>query len=175
MQARLKSLTLNADGTQSVTLTVSEDLRDFFDDHHERLLDFEIRPYHSQRSKISNAYFHVLCNNIAVQTGESDDEVKERLVREYGVIKRGDNGEYIAFRIPNDADAGKLSSYAYTKFYDQIVEDGVVYNCFFMLKPTHEMNSQEMARLIDGAIAEAKELGIDTEPPVIKEEVIADE
>ena len=39
------------------------------------------------------------------------------------------------------------------------------FNCYLVYKQTHDMDTKEMARLIDGAIEAAKELGIETDTP----------
>lgn len=39
------------------------------------------------------------------------------------------------------------------------------YECYLFYKRSYELDSKEMARLIDGAIFEARNLGIDTDPP----------
>ena len=40
-----------------------------------------------------------------------------------------------------------------------------MFKCYLVYKQTHLMDSKEMARLIDGAIEVAKELGIETDTP----------
>lgn len=40
-----------------------------------------------------------------------------------------------------------------------------MFKCYLAYKQTHLMDSKEMARLIDGAIEVAKELGIETDTP----------
>ena len=44
-------------------------------------------------------------------------------------------------------------------------ENGKDYSCYFVYKESHKMDSKEFARLVDGAIEEAKELGIQTDTP----------
>lgn len=43
--------------------------------------------------------------------------------------------------------------------------DGKEYNCYLFYKRTRTLDSKEMARLIDGTIHVAQELGIDTDTP----------
>lgn len=45
------------------------------------------------------------------------------------------------------------------------MENGKEFRCYLLYKRTRYMDTAEMARLIDGAIYEAKELGIETDPP----------
>ena len=123
----------------------------------------QIKKYREKRSKSANAYFHVLVNKIAGETGESDVAVKTRLVIDYGVVAKDEDGCTIGFKLPATVDVSRI--YPYTRFFDQRHENGKDFNCYLVLKPTHEMDSKEMARLIDGTIEEAKELGIETDTP----------
>ena len=163
MRGKLKDLTLNRDGTQNITVTVRFDFRERFDQLQGKELDIEIKQHREKRSKNANAYFHVLVNKIAGETGEADEAVKTRLVVEYGVVAKDDDGMTIGFKLPASVNVDKI--YPYTRRFDQRMEGGKLFNCYLVLKPTHDMDTKEMARLIDGAIEEAKELGIETDTP----------
>ncbi len=163
MRGKLKDLTMNRDRTQNITVTVNADFREKFDQLMDKDLDIEIKVHREKRSKSANAYFHVLVNKIAAELNEADETVKTRLVIDYGVVARDEDGLTIGFKLPATVDVGKI--YPYTRLFDRRVEGGKTFNCYLVLKPTHDMNSKEMARLIDGAIEEAKELGIETDTP----------
>lgn len=163
MRGKLRDLTMNRDGTQNITVTVQTDFRDQFDQLNGKDLDIEIKQHREKRSKSANAYFHVLVNKIAGELNQSDESVKTRLVIEYGIVARDEDGLVIGFKLPATVNVSKI--YPYTRMFDQRVEGGKTFNCYLVLKPTHEMDTKEMARLIDGAIEEAKELGIETDTP----------
>lgn len=163
MTGRLKYLTMNRDGTQNITVTVKADFREKFDQLNGKDLDIEIKQHREKRSKNANAYFHVLVNKIAGELNESDESVKTRLVIEYGTIARDGDGMAIGFKMPASVNAAKY--YKYISCFDQRTENGKLFNCYLVYKETHEMDTKEMARLIDGAIEEAKELGIETDTP----------
>ena len=163
MRGRLRDLTMNPDRTFNVTVTVQADFRETFDRLKDKDLDIEIKQHKEKRSKSANAYFHVLVNKIAAELNEADETVKTRLVIEYGVVARDEDGLTIGFKLPAKVDVSKI--YPYTRLFDQRTEGGKSFNCYLVLKPTHEMDTKEMARLIDGTISEAKELGIETDTP----------
>ncbi len=163
MIGTLRDLTLNRDGTQNITVTVRADFREQFDRLKDKELDVEIKQHREKRSKSANAYFHVLVNKIAGETGEKDDDVKIRLVLGYGAIARDEDGLSIGFKLPASVDVSKI--YPYARLFDQREENGKLFSCYLVMKPTHEMDTKEMARLIDGAIEEAKALGIETDTP----------
>lgn len=163
MRGKLRDLTMNRDRTQNITVTVAADFREKFDQLKDKELDIEIKPHREKRSKSANAYFHVLVNKIAGETGESDEAVKTRLVIDYGTVARDENGMAIGFKLPASVDVSKI--YPYTRMFDRRTEKGKLFSCYLVLKATHDMDSKEMARLIDGTIEEAKELGIETDTP----------
>lgn len=163
MNGKLRDLTMNRDGTQNITVTVQADFREPFDKLKDKDLDIEIKQHREKRSKNANAYFHVLVNKIAGELNESDEAVKTRLVIEYGTIARDEDGMVIGFKLPATVNVSKI--YPYTRRFDQRTENGKLFNCYLVMKATHDMDTKEMAHLIDGAIEEAKELGIETDTP----------
>lgn len=54
---------------------------------------------------------------------------------------------------------------AYTRIFKQEEEGGKLFNCYLVYKHSSDMDSKEMSRLIDGAIYEAKKLGLETDTP----------
>ena len=81
MTGRLVDMSFSLNRKQRITLEVDSDFRNLWDKlNQEPLLDIEIKKHRNKRSHSANAYFHVLVNKIAAETGESDDLVKERLV-----------------------------------------------------------------------------------------------
>ena len=146
MTGRLVDMAFTLGGKQRVTLEINGDFREIWDKlHQEPVLDVEIKKHREKRSLSANAYFHVLCNKISAETGESEDAVKRRLVVSYGALAR--------------------DFYPYVRLYETRQENGKDYSCYFVYKESHKMDSKEFARLVDGAIEEAKELGIQTDTP----------
>lgn len=87
MTGRLVDMSFSLNRKQRITLEVDSDFRSLWDKlNQEPLLDIEIKKHRNKRSHSANAYFHVLVNKIAAETGESDDLVKERLVVAYGTV-----------------------------------------------------------------------------------------
>lgn len=62
-------------------------------------------------------------------------------------------------------DVGRI--YSYVKRFDTRVENGKEFACYLVYKQTHDMDTKEMARLIDGTVDEARELGIETDTPEV--------
>ena len=105
-----------------------------------------------KRSLDANAYFHVLCTKIAEKTRLSMDEVKYNLVINYGTA-------LYKVEIPAETDINKIWSYhRYIGEHDGKAQ-------YLLYKQTHTLDTSEMARLINGAIAEAQQLDIQTATP----------
>lgn len=163
MIGRLKDLSFGRNGESILTLTVRSDCGDLFDTLQDVDVSIEIKKYRKRRSLNANAYFHVLVNKIAAVQKLGDDEVKELMVERYGALARNDDGTVIGFKLPESVDVKKI--YPYTRCFDTRYEKGTKFNCYLCYKHTSELDSAEMARLIDGVVIEAQELGIETATP----------
>lgn len=163
MTGRLIDLSFGINRKQRITLEIDSDFREQFDRLKDVLLSVEIKQHREKRSKSANAYFHVLVNKIAAEEGGSDDAIKKSLVIEYGALATDEEGRHIGFKLPFSTNVDVI--YPYTKWFNSSIENGVEFNHYLVYKRTHEMDSKEMSRLIDGAIGKAKELGIETDTP----------
>lgn len=163
MKGRLIDMSFSREGRQRITVEILGDFRDSFDKLKDADVNIEIKKFRMKRSLSANGYFHVLVNQIASAQGVSDELVKKRLVIEYGALKRDADGRVVGFKLPISVDIDDI--YPYAKRFDTRTENGVQFACYLVYKPTHEMDTKEFTRLIDGAIDEAKELGIDTDTP----------
>ena len=100
MTGRLVDMAFTLGGKQRVTLEINGDFREIWDKlHQEPVLDVEIKKHREKRSLSANAYFHVLCNKISAETGESEDAVKRRLVVSYGALARDKDGKPVGLKL----------------------------------------------------------------------------
>ena len=116
---------------------------------------FEVRDYAKKRSLTANAYFWVLVNEIANVTNQSKDEIHLQMLKEYGQNE--------VFSIRSDIDVSR-----YLKYYEEIGKgkvNGKEFTHYRVFKGSSEMDSREMAILIDGVVQEAEQLGIPTLTP----------
>lgn len=116
----------------------------------------EVKKFTEKRSLNANAYFHLLVGKIAEVVRLPMSEVKRKMVFDYGT-------QLGAFR----AEATIPLEAAFTYF--QIIREskGTKRPCVDVIvwKPTHTLDKAEMARLIDGVVEEAEQLGIETRTP----------
>lgn len=163
MKGRLIDFSVGWNRKQRITIEVDSDFREGFDALKGADIELSLKKWRRKRSTDANAYFHVLVTAIAEARGISNDEVKQMLVVNYGTLARDEDNQIIGFKLPPGVDVSRI--YPYTKLFKQVEENGKLFNCYLVYKRSSEMDSKEMARLIDGAVQEAKELGIDTDTP----------
>ena len=153
-------------GKQKLTFTLTQkqpidDLKAII--ANKKLIAIEVSQQKRKRSLDANAYFHVLVGKIAEVMKLGEDETKVKMVLEYGSIMRDENGDKVGFKLPASVNVNSI--YKYAKWFDERIENGHKFNCYIIYEHTHKLDSKQMARLIDGTIYEAKELGIETMTP----------
>jgi hypothetical protein len=131
-----------------------------YDKLKDSVIDLTIDKWSDKRSLQANAYFHVLANEIAKATKSSMDDVKKLLVLQYGTPARGSDGKYAAVKVPKNTELDK-----FYKYYRHIGTDENGLDMYILYKRTSDLNKDEMSRLIDGTVDEAKALNIETLPP----------
>lgn len=138
--------------TASITAVVEELVK-----RGDELVDIEIKKHRERRTLDANAYFHLLVDKMSKELRVTADEVKHRLVCDYG-----SDGVYV--RLPATANIESFGV-KYYRLIGESKETKKPCNDYLVYKPTHEMDRAEMARLIDGTVEEAKQLGIETRTP----------
>lgn len=128
-----------------------------------KTLKIDIDEWKNKRSLNANSYFHLLVNEIASVMKIGNDECKIKMNLEYGSVATDKNGNKVIIKVPSDVDISKF--YDYAKFIAEKEEKGLKLSYYVFYKQTHTLNSKEMARLIDGTVEVAKELGIETKTP----------
>lgn len=130
-------------------------------------VDLTVEKWSDKRSLQANAYFHVLCNKIADTAKSSMDDVKKMLVTQYGTLARGTDGKLAGAILPPNTNVEDF--YPYYKWYET---DERGFNKYLFFKQTHTLNKDEMNRLIQGTVDEAKALKIETLTPAELEQMM---
>lgn len=141
------------------------------DKYRDGSLSIVLSRFRETRSLSANAYFHVLCGKIAKALQAGNDEVKRRLVLEYGEQRHAEDGSPMWFVVPKGSDP--IERAPYPKWFAEVNVRGVLSDAYIEYKPTHTLTTAEMSQLIDGTISEAKALGIETLSPYILEQMKA--
>ena len=118
-------------------------------------LMFEVKPWKSKRSLDQNAYYWALLGRLGQRLGYPSDALHRHMLREYGV--------YDVFTVRADVP---LSDYF--RYWDEVGQgemDGVRYRHIRAFKGSSEMDTAEFSRLLNGAIEECRQQGIETMTP----------
>lgn len=119
---------------------------------------------HRKRSLDSNAYFHVLCDKLRQKLGISMARCKNHLIADYGqILYLGDEPMIYKANAPEDYMM-ELET-LHTKCIKVTTENGREVFFYRVYRGSHEYNTEEMARLINGTIEECKAQGIETATP----------
>lgn len=160
MRGRLVDLSLSRSGKQRITIEVDQDFSNGFDALCQSDVNLSIKKWRNTRSLDANAFFHALANQIAECMGITAEEVKRDLAVSYGVV-----GTFC--QLPHDAEIDKIYPY-YRLIKEETNAKGNMIAVYALYKHTSDMDSKEFSRLLDGAITEARALGIDTDTPAQK-------
>lgn len=162
IKARLTDVSRDLKGGFRLTFTTNEDVRSSIDRLSEKDIRLDARIWRERRSLTANAYFHVLKEKIAARLSISLTEIHNRLIAEYGI----QDEDVPCLILRNDIDWTRLETiHLRPTSRTKILDDGQLYRAYRVMRGSHTYNTAEMARLIDGTVSEAKELGIETLPP----------
>lgn len=116
---------------------------------------FEIKEHKEKRSLNANSYFYVLQNKLADVLKVSNDELHFELLKRYSDVT--------LITLPKDKTIKGI-----VKYYE-IYKEGTIKNnsvvIYKVYRPSHEMDSKQFTRLLDGVISECKEVDIETLTP----------
>lgn len=148
-----------------VTDEAVEQAKLLYDTFHDSEINIEIGKYSNSRSLSANAYFHVLCRKIGMAMNPVFDEerVKKLMVETYGEYARDDDGKLMGVAVPSNTQIEKF--YPYVKCIGEQEVNGKTQKQYLFFKHTSDMTVEEMKRLIDGTVQEAKDLGVETMTP----------
>lgn len=116
---------------------------------------YELKEHKKKRSLNANAYYWVLINKIASTLNQSKEFIHLCMLKQYG--------ETYSLLLPEEQSINGL-----IKYYEKestIQKNNKKYNHYKAYLPSSEMNTKQMSVLIDGVVAEAKDIGIETLTP----------
>lgn len=133
------------------------------------LLDIAVKKYRKKRSLDANAYFHVLCGKIAEKLTISKAKSKNILISKYGQVELLPDGSPMVYKTnaPEEYMMELESIHCKAVKY---VDDATFYKIY---RGSHTYDTKEMSLLIEGTVADAKELGIDTMTPAELERMMS--
>lgn len=176
MTGRIVDLSRSLDGKQRVTLELDGgDIRPLAEKLQGKTLDIKLKIHREKRSISQNLYYWSLIGKIAENLRISNPHAHNIMLRRYGQYAQ--YGEQVAYVVLPDTDAAAREADESETFHVKPTsevkpgKDGKMYRTYLLLRGSSEYDTAEMTRLIDGAIREAQELGIDTDTPEQREKL----
>lgn len=117
--------------------------------------------YTRHRSLDANAYFHVLVGKIAEALTISKARAKNLMICRYGQPHVLPSGEPLIYK----TNAPESYMYELETMHCIAVKYDDNATFYMVYRGSHTYDTNEMSKLIDGTVAEAKELGIETITP----------
>ena len=158
--------------TESVTLTIRIDkngLYDIADALKDIRLgeeyDLTVSKRFGKRSLNANASHWVLCEKMAKKLRVSKYEMHNQLMCDYGTDWLDENGDHVYVLMKDNGSYLRQETMHYRPTDATEDRKGTQYRWFVLLLPSHLMNTQQMSCLIDGTVADAKEMGIEVRTP----------
>lgn len=128
-------------------------------------LDIKAVKHRKKRSLDSNAYFHVLVGKIAEKLTISKAKAKNILLCKYGQAELLPDGSPLIYKTnaPVEYMEELESIHSIPVKYGE--ENGKQVVFYKLYRGSHTYDTKEMSLLIDGTVADAKDLGIETLTP----------
>lgn len=166
MTGKLTGLTFNQDGTQNITVTVTSDFRQEYDELKDVEIEVKISKYYPRRSNNANSYCWELCGKIAEKlslegTTYTKEDVYRNAIKEVGIWKD--------FTL--DPEAAKTISVAWQNLGTGWVVEQVDYTpdgedvIVRFYYGSSRYNVRQMSRLLDNLIQDCEALGIEHKTP----------
>lgn len=155
----IASVNVNLDGT----ITVRYDRMDGQELQNGEKYEVTIEKIRKKRSLDANAYFHVLVGKLADANHISKPHCKNILLGRYGQ-REMQNGKAVYISVLSSIDMSEREDiHTIPVGYGKV--GGKEFTHYAIVRGSHTYNTAEMATLIDGAVSEAKNVGIETIPP----------
>ena len=166
-QGIIKSIDISYPSRRAVVAFEVTAAPDRIEEYKDMDLDISFDKHREKRSLDSNAYFHVLCDQLRHKLRMTMPECKNHLITRYGQLEYiGDQIVHIKTQVPpEDMCPSELLHLLCVK---ALPDDTFMYRLY---RGSHTYNTKEMAELIEGTVNECKEQGIETATPAELEEM----
>ena len=169
MEGRLTGFSLNRDGSQNVTVTVSGDFGDTYDELKDVPVEVEIKKAQKHRSMEANRYAWVLIDQIAAKKHLKKSEVYRNAILDIGGVSRPGMARTEDLQIIR-REWEKLGLGNQVEVVDEEEETGWCSIRLYFGSSTYD--SCQMSQLLDSLIQDAEALGIPTITPKEEERML---
>ena len=128
---------------------------------------YELIVHREKRTLTQNAYFHVLVGKIADAMSVNGSAVTKTSVKNQLIADYGQYSEAFRNVTLRDGMDWRELDYIHLKPSSQMMKtaEGKYIPVYNVMKGSHECDTKEMSVLLEGAVQEAKQLGIETKTP----------
>ena len=169
MRGRLSGFSLNRDGTQNITVTVSAEFGDAYDELRDTEIEVEIKKAHKLRSLEANRYAWVLIDQIAEKCHKKRSEVYREAIRDIGGVSREATMKAEAV-VPFREIWETYGLGNQLEIIDEDIEQGICEVRIFHGSSTYD--TAQMHHLLENLIQTAEEQGIPTITPAEEERML---
>ena len=131
-------------------------------------LDIKADKHREKRSRDANAYFHVLVGKIAEAETISKAKAKNILICRYGQVETLPDGSPMIYKTNAPAEY-MIELESIHSIPVKYTDEATFYKIY---RGSHTYDTREMSLLIEGTVADAKELGIETLTPAEIERMV---
>ena len=161
MEGRLTGFSLNRDGSQNVTVTVTADFSSAYDELEKAPVEITIKKAQKHRSMEANRYAWVLIDQIAAKMHMKKSEIYRNAIREIGGVSKPMVMKEDA--VPVFLEIWEKQGLGNQAVVDDVDEFGWAYLTVYFGSSTYD--SAQMSALLDSLIQDAEALGIPTITP----------
>ena len=169
MEGRLTGFSLNRDGSQNVTVTVTADFGEQYDALKETTVEVQIKKAQHHRSMEANRYAWALIDQIAAKQHLKKSEVYRNAIREIGGVSQDLLMKAEAV-VPFRESWGKLGLGNQVEIVDEELDTGWCSVRVYFGSSTY--TTEQMSALLDSLIQDAEALGIPTITPKEEEKML---
>lgn len=127
----------------------------------------EIKEYRPRRSRNQNDMYWAILTQMARKLNILNNRCHNLMLRRYGSPKMIDG--FVAYTVLPDTDETEEKLLEEEDYHlkptaeTRVGNDGLVYRTYMLMNFSRKMDTSEFARLMDGLLDEAHQIGIDTE------------
>ena len=168
MEGRLTGFSLNRDGSQNVTVTVTADFGPMYDELKDAPVSIEIKKVQKHRSLEANRYAWVLIDQIAARTHAKASEVYRNAILDIGGVSEDLFMKSEAVELFRQIwEKGHLGNQV-----EVVDEDPFGWSTVRIYYGSSTYDTAQMSALLDSLIQDAEALGIPTITPKEEEKML---
>ena len=168
MEGRLTGFSLNRDGSQNVTVTVTADFGPMYDELKDVPVEIEVKKAQKHRSMEANRYAWALIDQIAAKTHIKQSEVYRNAIRDIGGVSKTMLMKEDA--VPVFREIWEKQGLGNQVLLGDVDEFGWAFLTVYFGSSTYD--SAQMSALLDSLIQDAEALGIPTITPKEEERML---